>query len=129
MSSAVSQSLIDGRFHFAAEMISQCVTDGTELSFLCPIDDEVDWYFYNDMDYDSDSNNEATATFILMSSGNSQGYYEPYEVSCQFENEDTHHAIIIVTGIATIEWCSQHTFYTDSNCRCSRPSPAHPALP
>ncbi|CAI8043159.1 hypothetical protein GBAR_LOCUS23946 [Geodia barretti] len=53
MSSAVSQSLIDGRFHFAAEMISQCVTDGTELSFLCPIDDEVDWYFYHMEDYDS----------------------------------------------------------------------------
>ena len=57
-------------------MISRCVTDGTELSFLCPIDDEVDWYFYHMEDYDSDSN-EATATFRLMSSGNSQGYYEP----------------------------------------------------
>ena len=71
MSSAVSQSLIDGRFHFAAEIISQCVTDCTELHFLCSIDDEVDWNF-DDMNYDSDSN-EATAAFTLMSSGNSQG--------------------------------------------------------
>jgi hypothetical protein len=82
---------------FRAEMISRCVTDGTELSFLCPIDDEVDWYFY-DVEYDYDSN-EASATFTLTSTGYSQGYYEPYEVSCLFEDEEPHHAIIIVTGV------------------------------
>ena len=91
----------------SAQLVSQCVKDGTEVQMQCPLEDGVDYTSWelsdDDWDYDYDSSEDGrniSLTAIL-----SGGDYDIQEVTCDFvynEERQYFHAVIIVTGKYTM---------------------------
>ena len=85
--------------YFAAEMISRCVTVGTEVKLCCPVDDYEHIYWFSDEDLFLNYDN-VDANFTAMMSTNSDGRgYETYKISCRkAENLQFYFAVVIVAG-------------------------------
>ena len=90
----------------AEELESQCVSDGTLVEFNCPVDgfdadyDYISWLPEGLVDYEDYS---TTATLMAEYSGQE---YEIYEVTCDYQQAQFYHAVIIVTGETHIMHCS-----------------------
>ena len=81
----------------AGELESQCVSDGTLVQFNCPVDgfdadDYISWLPEGLVDYEDYS---TTATLMAEYSG--QGY-AIHEVTCDYQQDQYYHAVIIITG-------------------------------
>ena len=89
-----------------AQMLSQCVKDGTVIHLQCPVDDfdeDEDYITWTlGFEYETDYNYDfgtggLNANVTINWSGNVAGY-DVEEITCQLEQSHFKHAVIIVTG-------------------------------
>ena len=85
---------------YAAELVSQCVTDGVVIDLECPAEgfnvddyDYITWLPEGLVDYE-DYSTTGTLTAVL-SDGRE---YETHEITCDYQPDQFYHAIIIITG-------------------------------
>ena len=86
-----------------AELISRCVTDGSEVQLQCPVEgdefDYISWDIYdkhgNNINPDDYSLEEDTVSFNATWSGTG---YDVLEVSCDDGDEQVYYAVFIVTS-------------------------------
>ena len=85
---------------YAAELASQCVTDGVVIDLECPAEgfnaddyDYITWLPEGLVDYE-DYSTTGTLTAVL-SAGRE---YETHEITCDYQPDQFYHAIIIITG-------------------------------